>query len=264
MSPKTPFVFCILSALALIIVLPFSAMAQDGEGGPPLAAAYDAMGQGDWDTAYAVVAGAGPVARDLVTWTRLRDGAGTFDEYVAFLAKRGDWPGTDRIRDSAEESMPEGELPAAVFAFYDGRMPETGEGTVRLAEAYFKNGERDKANDVLIAAWTTLGLTEQGHAAIINAFGDVVAPYHVARADMLMWRWRTTDAQQLMPLLDGGQAALVAARTAYIRNDGDIAQRVAAVPAALRSDSAFLMTGSIGLRDAAKELMRLKSCVRSL
>ena len=236
MLSKTPFVIFILSALALIIVLPFSAVAQDGEGGPPMAAAYDAMGQGDWDTAHAVVAGAGPVARDLVTWTRLRNGAGTFDEYVRFLARRGDWPGTDRIRSAAEEAMPEGELPAAVFAFFDGRTPETGEGVVRLAEAYFKNGERTKANEVLIAAWTTLGLTEEGHAAIINTFGDIVAPYHAARAEMLLWRWRTTDTQQLMPLLGEDQAALAAARTAYIRDDGDIAQRVAAVPATLRSD----------------------------
>ena len=261
---KAPPMFRIFSAVLLSLALSGAVQAQDGEGGPPLAAAFDAMGQGDWDTAYAVVAGAGPVARDLVTWVRLRDGSGTFDDYLLFLAARGDWPGTDRIVSNAEEALPEGESADTVLAFFDGRAPETGEGAVRLAQALIAKGQTEAANGVIVTAWTTLGLGDSGHDAIVAAFPDLVAPHHATRTDMLLWRWRTTDAGRMLPLLDEDQRALAAARIAYIGNSGDISDRVAAVPNALINDPGlaydrFNWLSGRGERTEAIEILRTQS-----
>ena len=49
----------------------------------------------DWEQAQALGEKADPVTRDVLTWMRLRAGAGTFVEYQSFLTKRPDWPGLD-------------------------------------------------------------------------------------------------------------------------------------------------------------------------
>jgi len=261
---KAPSMFRNLSAVLLSFVMSGAAQAQDGAGGPPLAAAFEAMAQEDWDTANAVVAGASPVARDLVTWARLREGEGTFDDYLLFLAARGDWPGTDRIVRNAEEALPTGESADMVLAFFDGRAPETGEGAVGLAQALIAKGQVEEANDVITTAWTTLTLSETGYAAILAAFPEIIAPYHVTRTDMLLWRWRTAEAEMMLPLLDEDQRALAAARIGYISKADDIAERVTAVPNTLINDPAlaydrFNWLARRGERTDAIEILRKQS-----
>jgi soluble lytic murein transglycosylase len=198
------------------------------------AVAAGALTAEDWDLAYLLAESDGPVARDLVTWTRLRAGAGTFDDYLTFLGARPDWPGLESLRAKAELAIPQDADPVAVAGFFGAGLPQTGEGAVRLAAALNALGLAEEARDMLVRTWLTQSLTDEGHAAMLVTHADILAPHHPARTDALLWRWRTTDATRMLPLLSADQRALAEARIALIGNAGNRAALLQAVPAALQ------------------------------
>ena len=220
-------------------------------------------GAGDFPRAYQLADG-DAVMTDLVTWMRLRQGGAPFGDYAAFLAARPDWPDADRLRERAEEALPKTTASDAVLAWFGDRAPATGEGAVRLAEALIRLGRLDDAKAVLAHAWVELRLTEDGHKAMIEAFPDVLAPHHAARADALLWRWRTQEAQWLLPHLAPDQAALVEARVAHIRKTGKEDAALAAVPEALRDTPGLVYDrynwlADLGRRTEAVALLRARS-----
>ncbi len=221
----------ILSALAIAIGAT-ATVAQDSDAA--LVAAIQLADDGDYQAAFESVDDA--VSRDVLTWMQLRDGNGSFDDYRTFLDNHPDWPGQTRLYTRAERAIEKGGDAADIIAWFGDRTPETGIGAVRLAEALIVQGDPDAAEDVIIAAWLNLRLLAEDQTAILDGFADVVAPHHVERADNLLWRWLTDEAARMMPLLDDDQAALVAARIAYIRERG-INDAIAAVPAALRTNA---------------------------
>lgn len=206
---------------------------------PELVAAIELADQGDYPAAFDRLDADDALSRDLLTWLQLRDGDGDFADYAAFLKVYADWPGLDVIRAQAERAIPKGTDPAIVVAFFADQDPETGLGAVRLAEALITQGALERAKAVLVAAWTDQRLTEDDQTAMLEGFADVLAPHHVTRVDTLLWRARTAEAEAMLPLLDADQAAVAAARIAYITNSG-VAQAVAAVPVALRETTGLV------------------------
>ncbi|MEL6681037.1 MAG: lytic transglycosylase domain-containing protein [Pseudomonadota bacterium] len=187
-----------------------------------------------WDKAYALAPDT--LTRDVLTWLRLRDGDATFDDYRAFAASHGDWPGWARLRAEAEQVIAKGHDATEVIAWFAEDDPRTGEGAVRLAEALMTSGRVEDANAVLRTAWIGLRLSEDGHDAMVEAFGDVLEPYHVARTDALLWRSRRAEAERMLPLLEADQQALAAARIGYIKRTRNMRPLYDAVPEELRED----------------------------
>jgi soluble lytic murein transglycosylase len=225
-----------LAAVGFFLSLANGGAAQDPANVPAAEAAFAAAEQGDWQTAYALMAEEGDLGRDLITWMRLRAGDAIFAEYPAFLAARADWPGLDTAREVAEGLLDPSVPDPGVIAFFDGRTPETGQGALAYARAMIADGRGDAAQEMLVETWRSLGLDEEGFDALIGAYPDLLLPHHAARADMLLWRWRTEDAARLLPHLDEGHRALVRARIGYIDGADDLEERLDLVPARLRGD----------------------------
>ena len=221
-------------AVACLLSAPLAAQ-EPGSPQTGFAAAAVAIESGEWDLAYLLANADGPVARDLVTWIRLREGAGTFADYGNFLLRRPEWPDQQRLRDRAEEAITP-DIPAVdVLSFFADRLPETGEGAVRLAAALRAAGRADQAEAVLIETWLNEGLSDNGFAAMIEAHADLLRPYHAARVDGQLWRWRVTDAARLLEALPEDERLLAEARIALIEGRGQAAEAVAAVPEPLRA-----------------------------
>ncbi|MBE0414799.1 MAG: lytic transglycosylase domain-containing protein, partial [Yoonia sp.] len=167
------------------------AMAQ---GTDPNAVAAIEMGRNDWDQALKLAETAEPLAVDVLTWMRLLDGDAPFARYQSFLAERPDWPRIDRLRAAGERVIEKGHNPAQVVAWFADTAPQTGAGALRLAEALTTTGQIQQAEAILREAWLSLGLTATEHDDLIAAFGDVLAPFHIARTDAMLWRSRRSDA----------------------------------------------------------------------
>ena len=213
--------------------LPFSAANAD------FSDAMEAYRDGDYEAAYATLPPNDRVLRDLLIWFQLRDPDtdASFASYASFLAQWSDWPGLDRLRAKAEDAIDDSVTDAALLTFFDGAEIQTGQGAVAYAGALIAQGRRDEAEAMLADVWLTTAFTTESDQSIINAYPDVVEPLHAARADMLLWRWRTTDASNLLPHLDEGQRALVRARMANIDRSDDIEAREALVPDRLKNEA---------------------------
>ena len=220
--------------IALFILFATQAPAQTANS-TTLTEAFQLGAQGDWTGAAGLV-GQDVLGRDLITWTRLREGEGTFADYIAFVAARPDWPGLDRLRARGEEAIEKGAGPDAVIGFFADQPPQTGQGALRLAEAWFAKGQPDRAQAVLRDAWLELGLSDEEHTAMMDAFPDLLAPFHAMRTDAMLWRGRSADAVRMLPLLDADLRALAEARIAYLTKAGDAAAKLALVPVGLRDD----------------------------
>lgn len=219
---------------ALLLALWVTPLAAQSDGAADAVVA--AMDSRDWDVAYDRAASLGPAATALVTWTRLRAGAGTFADYVGFLATHPDWPGLDRLHHEGELAIGPDHDPLAVVAYFGGDLPQTGHGAVYLARALRALNREQEAEDRLIEVWLNRTLTDQDHILMLIEADDLLAPHHSARTDAMLWRWQTEDAARTLPLLDADQAALAAARIALIDGAQNAPQLVGLVPEALRAD----------------------------
>lgn len=230
----------IFAAFIAICGLTTSVVGQEVPSDVGLADLMATFEDGDVPAVEAVMAGIDPLTVDVAKWLYYRGGDGEFSEIASFIATHPEWPTLSRLRATGERSIDAQTSANDIFAFFDNTKPETGEGAVAYADALIGAGRVADAEAMLIEVWMTLSLTDEGHDAIINAYPNVVAPHHASRADMLLWRWRTDDAANLVPLLDAGNQALLLARTAYISRTGDISDRLSSVPDALRGNAGLM------------------------
>lgn len=214
-------------AAALAFSLSQPALAQGLREGLARAAA------GDWAGAAAAVQGAGPVARDIVEWQRLRAGQGLLGDYESFLARRPDWPGLPYLRRQGEEAVARSTTPARVIAYFGAAAPATGAGAVALVRALQQSGQADRAAQVAAEAWRRLPLSADEEQALQDLAPQAVARAHVARADHLLWEGRLTEAQRMLPRLPPGWQALARARIALRSEAEGVDALIAAVPADL-------------------------------
>lgn len=193
--------------------------------------------EGDWDAAEAAVAHADSLTKDLLLWTRLREGEADFAQYRDFLSRHSDWPGLDRLHASGEASLEAVTDTTAIVDYFEAEKPDTGSGVLAYARALKALGRETDLSVYLADAWLKVGTEEDEFSTLISEFGPLLAPYHYDRAKAMLWRWKTDDADRLTPLLTSDQAAIVAARIGFIRKFADAEERFAKVPEALRGDA---------------------------
>ncbi|MCG6904605.1 MAG: lytic transglycosylase domain-containing protein [Rhodobacter sp.] len=198
--------------------------------------ALAAARNGDWETAGRLAANDSAVAADIIEWQRLRAGNGSFAEYRLFLARNGDWPGLDLLQKRGEASIPVGSAAVHVIAYFAESPPQTGYGTLRLAEALAASGDSARSRATLVRAWQTLDMSAEDEAAILAAHEKIVKPHHTARLDHALWQEDIAAARRMLPLVDDGWRALATARLALQRGAASVDALIEAVPAQLAKD----------------------------
>ncbi len=202
-----------------------------------LQSALSQMRSGDWDEAAATARKAGDIAADVIVWDRLRQGGlAEFSEYQAFLARRPDWPGLDLLRSRGETAIPETADPRAVVAYFDGEVPETGIGVLRLVEAYRALGQEGDAEALAVLAWRSRTLSPETESALLTRYRALLTPHNEARLDDLLWRGQEVAARRMLPRVSEGWQKLAEARMALADQAPGVDTRIAAVPKALQND----------------------------
>ena len=227
----------ITAAIFTIWCLSSPIAAQETRQTVGLADVMDALEGDDIAVAAITMAQVDTVTADVGRWLHFRSGSGTFSEIASFIKTRSDWPTLSRLRTTAEQAIDLDTPLPEILTFFEGASPETGEGAVAYADALFDAGRTSQAEAMLIDIWNTAGLTETGHQAMVDAYPDIIAPHHTTRADMLLWRTRTSDAERLLPLLGDDEKALTQARMAYISGNGNDSEQLALVPDRLSDDA---------------------------
>ena len=195
-----------------------------------LAAAMKQVVRQDWPAAAAAVQDAGPVARDIVEWHRLRAGQGQATDFTGFVARRPDWPGLPLLLEKGEPVVAAAG-DSAIIDYFAGHAPETGVGALALARAYRATGQVVLAEAEAERAWTDLALQEPQHRAFVAEFGAVLAPLHTRRLDAMIWAGQLGSARLMLPLVPADWRASAAARLALLSDQDGVDALIAAVPA---------------------------------
>ncbi|TRD22607.1 lytic transglycosylase domain-containing protein [Palleronia caenipelagi] len=184
--------------LALLISLmvphtaPAATLSQTGGGPFSMAEVMEAGRAGTWFSRDEIALRTGPLAADIVSWMRLREGQGTFAEALGFLERHPDWPGLARLRREMEEALPteitDETTARRVLAFFGEADPATGQGVIAKTAAYLALDRRGEAEAGAALAWAGLSMTPTAENYLINTLPDIVLPLETIRANAMFWR----------------------------------------------------------------------------
>ena len=230
----------LMTAAASALAAPFwpgRAVAQTSARARTLAAAMEAVRARDWPTALDLARTLpDQPARDVVLWHWLRAPEGRFEDYLDFLARCGDWPGLPLMRRRGEDAIPQGASADALRLYLGPDAPQTGTGSLRLADAERARGNAEAADRLVVTAWRDFPLDAETEEVFLARHGDLLARHHTARLDTLLWAGNTPAARRLMPRVPADWQVLAEARIA-LREDADgVDARIAAVPGTLAGD----------------------------
>ena len=218
----------------LITILSLSATLAVAQDGPrPLANAFVHMKTENWTEAERVAIKDGQAALDVVLWTKLRAGDGTPREVLDFLSRNKDWPGLPYLRKRSEPVFETAET-AQILAFFGDSLPQTAQGALIYARALTRNGQTSKAELMIQNAWVDFSMDQKTQDAFVSQFGAVIKPLHETRLINLLWRDDHAGARAMVPLVSADLTALVQARIALRKKEGDVNALIDAVPAKLR------------------------------
>ena len=111
-------------------------------------AAFKAADRRRWRTALKNISRAhNTLPGEVIRWLYLIQPSptATFDEIRDFIASHPDWPGMESLRRNAEIALARTGSDANVLAWLRENPPATGQGKVRLAEAYLASGRNAEA-----------------------------------------------------------------------------------------------------------------------
>lgn len=218
----------------LITILSLNATLAVAQDGPrPLANAFVHMKTENWTEAERVAIKDGQAALDVVLWTKLRAGDGTSREVLDFLSRNKDWPGLPYLRKRSEPVFETAET-AQILAFFGDSLPQTAQGALIYARALTRNGQTSKAELMIQNAWVDFSMDQKTQDVFVSQFGGVIKPLHETRLINLLWRDDHAGARAMVPLVSADLAALLQARIALRKKEGDVNALIDAVPAKLR------------------------------
>lgn len=218
----------------LITILSLSATLAVAQDGPrPLANAFVHMKTENWTEAERVAIKDGQAALDVVLWTKLRVGDGTAREVMDFLSRNKDWPGLPYLRKRSEPVFETAET-AQILAFFGDSLPQTAQGALIYARALTRNGQTSKAELMIQNAWVDFSMDQKTQDVFVSQFGGVIKPLHETRLINLLWSDDHAGARAMVPLVSADLAALLQARIALRKKEGDVNALIDAVPARLR------------------------------
>lgn len=244
--------------ISLVMVL-LTALPVSAERPRPLGWALEAARGGNWETAAKIAQRDGPVAADIIEWSRLRAGLGSFAEVTAFLERRPDWPGERYLREQSEPAVI-GRSDAEVLQFFTATPPQTPEAVLRYAQALAAANRTAEAEAAVLGAWRNMQLSAEMQALFLARYGDVLAPHHDARLDAMLWSGAFDNARRMYSLASAGAVAASNARIALRDLAAGVDGLISAVPAANQTDGGlqyerFLWRLRKGRQDAAKDLL---------
>ncbi|HMO06386.1 MAG TPA: lytic transglycosylase domain-containing protein [Paracoccaceae bacterium] len=254
--------------LSVVLVLSGQSPARADEVAA-MRAMMEAVVARDWPRAAALAPGAGAIGPDIAEWFRLRAGEGTLSDYEAFLARRGDFPGTAFLRQRGEVAVARSATPDRVIRWFAAGAPATPGGSMALIRAYRGAGRTADAAAEARRAWVAFDFALDEETAFLALAGQDVASAHAARTERLLWDRKLAEARRMLPRLDPGHRALAEARIALIDGRDGVNPLIARVPPALAGDPGlaqdrFQWRMNKQLYDGAAELILERSAAGTL
>ena len=192
--------------------------------------------------------------RHILTWAIAISGQRDVPSSEITAAQRvlNGWPGITTLRANSERAMlREGPEASDVIAYFAATAPETPEGALALATAFNTSGHSDQAQTLIRRIWKGETMDTGLEDRVMGQFSSLLSVAdHKARMDYLMYRNRVSQAKRFADL--GKVPQLYTAWAAVLQKSKTAAVALNAVPAAMRSDPAYLFARIENLRNQQK------------
>ena len=206
--------------------------------------ALSAADHGDVHAARDMQPGLDRVEQKIVDWYLIRVGVGDLSAaaITQFAIANPTWPEPELFRRRAEQALErENPGPELVIQAFQGSHPYSVRGRMMLARAYLSLGKTAEAKTQIRAAWLDTSLTDQDEATIATEFKSLMSLEDFkARMDLALFTNHTADAVRIAKHMSPDYEKLAAARMAIDKNSPDAARLIAAVPASLTNDPAYI------------------------
>ena len=205
-----------------------------------------------------------PAAKTFVTWMKLREGIGSFEDYFLFLTHHKDWPGLRMVSIKGESKITEEIPPEKVVEYFKHFSTSTGYGSMRLIKAYVRLKDNESAKKELVHAWTKLSINKSEFEFFLKKNSEITKPLINTRIDFLLWNGMVGDANLLLPYLSKDRQRLVRARLALLKQDYGVDLLIKNIPANLKSDAGlaydrFLWRAKKGRSNDAIDILKQQS-----
>lgn len=166
---------------------------------------------------------------------------GDYATVSTFIRNHPDFPAMDKMRAAAEKAMP-GIMPEKELgAWFSQNPPQTTFGMKMYAGYLIRQGQKDRAHDLINEWWATSNLTPADQSKGYMAFATYLdKSSHLNRMRRLLHKQQYTNARNLAEALGPGEQALLEARIALQTGKGNVDGLVNRVPAALQNDEGLL------------------------
>jgi soluble lytic murein transglycosylase len=222
-----------------------------------LSQAFDAADRKDWTRARDIASKiTNQAARDLVDWRAFttKDNGASFAEINNFFLSHRDWPNQKGLQARAEEAMPLDMAADDVVAWFQGREPVSGEGMLKLGEAYSRKSQDATAKTWIVKAWVQGNFTPERAAYVLTRYSNVLTPAdHQSRLSRLLWADEFTQAQAMTNMVDASWVALMQARMKLRQNTRDADAAYQRITGALANDPGLLFDRARWLRKRDRE-----------
>jgi soluble lytic murein transglycosylase len=206
--------------------------------------ALERAASGNWNAANALARQSGSdVGRRVVEWRYLTASQTrpSFDQIIRFVEANPEWPRLARLLRKAEEAMPKTMRHSQIIAWFAGREPITGDGKIRLGEAYLATGDQAFGETWIRRGWEEHDFGLKTEQRIVGAHGGILSGEpHVNRLDRLIWDGQYSQASRQVQLLGGDWRKLANARLKLLTSSGNPAPIMASVPRELQNDHGLL------------------------
>jgi soluble lytic murein transglycosylase len=217
----------------------------------------EALRKGGASKATGVAAGiSDPAARKLVEWLILRSEHNGVDSkrYLAFIAANPGWPSLLQFRRRAEAMLwVENIKPAQALSFFKDSPPQSGIGRMVLARALLAQGDKERGGALVCQAWRNDGLSEDVEKQVLDRYSEFLTrDDHKARVEKRLAAGENEAATRTARRLGKPELAIVQARIALNKKNGNAKKLLDGVPADARKEPGYILAQVQSLRRADK------------
>jgi soluble lytic murein transglycosylase len=215
--------------------------------------AFDYADRKQWDTARQVAAQiTNQAARDVVLWRAFttKDNGAAFGDLDRFLAGHREWPNQRALQARTEEAMPADSMqPDQVIAWFQGRDPVSGEGMIKLGDAYLRRSQEANGKAWIKKGWINGNFSVERMSYIASRYGShLTSDDHKARTSRLVWGGEYGQANAMTNWIGADVSALVSARIKLRQSARDADAAYRRVPSNLTGDPGLLFDRARWLR----------------
>ena len=215
--------------------------------------AFDAADRKQWSVAVQLASQiSNPAARDVVLWRAYsaKDNGAAFSDLDRFFQTHRDWPNQRALQARTEEAMPADAMqPDQVIAWFQGREPVSGEGMLKLGDAYLRKSQDANATQWLRRAWIEGNFTLERMSFIAARYSQQLRPEdNQKRASRLVWAGEYGQANAMTNWLPADYDELISARVKLRQSARDADAAYARVSSSLRNDPGLLFDRARWLR----------------